>query len=226
MSHTRTAVIITGGSALAPAALLDLEPDAYVIAADSGLDHARAAGLTPQVVVGDLDSVSDAGLQWAHDLGIEVQAFPRDKDFTDTELALSQAVARGATDVVLLSGGSGPDDDRLDHTIGAITSLGAASLAACHSVTARWGHTLVHVLHGPRTVLLSVEPGRTFSLLALHGPCRGVSVTGARWPLADATIEPASSRGVSNETLSDQLHLQVSAGVLTVILPQQFGASL
>lgn len=225
MSLTRTAIIITGGSALAREAVIGLAADAYVIAADSGLDHARAAGLTPDLVVGDLDSVSEAGLQWARDLGVEIEEFPREKDSTDTELALACAVERGATDVVLLSGGSANDDDRLDHAIGAITALGATSLASCHSVTSRWGHALVHVLHGPRMLALSVQPGHTFSLLALHGQCRGVSVTGGRWPLTDATIEPASSRGISNETVADQLRLHVDDGVLTVIFPHQFGTS-
>lgn len=224
MSLTRTAIIVTGGSALAPGALLDLVPGAYVIAADSGLDHALAGGLIPQLVVGDLDSVSEAGLQWARTHDVEIQESPPDKDFTDTELALACATSWGATDLILLSGGSGLEDDRLDHTIGAITALGAASLATCQSVTARWGHTLVQVLHGPRTVNLPVATDRTFSLLALHGPCLGVSVTGARWPLADATIEAASNRGVSNETLATHLRVQVNAGVLTVIFPNQFGA--
>lgn len=224
MSLTRTAIIVTGGSPLAAEALLDLAADALVIAADSGLDRARAAGITPDILVGDLDSVSDDGLQWARERGVEIRVFPRDKDSTDTELALACAVERGATAVILLGGGSERDDDRLDHSIGAITALGAPTLALCQSLTARWGRTLVHVVHGPRTVDLSVPTGCTFSLLALHGRCSGVSVTGARWALANATLEPASSRGISNEALASDLRVHVNHGVLTVIFPHQFGA--
>ena len=58
-----------------------------IVAADGGLDHARAAGLIPDVLVGDLDSVSPAGLDWAT-ANISVQRHPADKSATDTELAL------------------------------------------------------------------------------------------------------------------------------------------
>jgi thiamine pyrophosphokinase len=55
-------------------------------------------------------------------------------------------------------------------------------------------------------------------LLALHGECRGVEVSGARWPLIDATFEPWSTRGISNET-TDLLHVAVTGGVLTLVVP-------
>ena len=57
-----------------------------------------------------------------------------------------------------------------------------------------------------------------FSLLALHGACRGVEVTGARWPLIDATLEPSSTLGISNET-TGLLHVAVADGILTLVVP-------
>jgi thiamine pyrophosphokinase len=57
-----------------------------------------------------------------------------------------------------------------------------------------------------------------FSLLALHGPCTGVTVTGARWPLADATLTGTEARGVSNEG-TERTEVQGATGVLTVVMP-------
>ncbi len=62
------------------------------------------------------------------------------------------------------------------------------------------------------------EPGQTFSLLALHGPCGGVQVTGARWPLHDATLTGTEARGMSNEA-TDRTEVHVASGVLTVVVP-------
>lgn len=215
----RTVIVIAGGDPLLTRALMDLPDDAFIIAADSGLDHALAGGLRPDLVVGDLDSVSEKSLNWARAARVPIDEYPPDKDMTDTELALASALARGAPHVILLGGGG----DRLDHSIGAVTALGHASLAICASVSARWGTAEVHVMHGPRTVTLPVRTETTFSLLALHGICTGVYVRGARWPLMDATLVAGSSLGVSNTATSSEIHIDVHSGALTVIFPTQFG---
>jgi thiamine pyrophosphokinase len=218
VSQARTAIVIAGGSPLLGASLADLTPEAYIIAADSGLDHALAAELRPSHLVGDLDSVSEAGLRWARDTGVRIDEHSPDKDATDTELALAAAVATGAEHIVLLGGGG----DRLDHTIGAIAALGHVSLAGCVSVTARWGRSHVHILHAPRDMSLMCDLGTTFSVLALHGDCHGVDLAGARWPLSGASIHPASSLGLSNETAAAELSVRIRTGVLTVIFPDRF----
>ncbi len=209
------AVVVIGGGGLHPTAVAAVPPGAFVIAADSGLDHALAAGLRPDLVVGDLDSVSADGLAWARSNGIPIRHYPQDKNSTDTEIALAAAIAMGATDVVLLGGGG----DRLDHSIAAITALGHPSLLACRSVSAVWGDSLVNVLHGPRRQALDLATGATFSVLALHGACAGVGIIGAEWPLDDAVIEPGSSRGVSNICVADPVTVCVASGVLTVVVP-------
>src|ERR1700712_4781931 len=120
-------VLVVGGGGLLARANSLVEPDAVVIAADSGLDRAREAGLIPSVLVGDLDSISAGGRMWAYANDVEIHEFAADKDVTDTGLALSVAPAvAGATDLLLLGG----DGDRLDHTLGSLTALGDPALAA------------------------------------------------------------------------------------------------
>jgi thiamine pyrophosphokinase len=215
-------VIVTGGAPLLAAAVQTLPADAFIIAADSGLDHALGAGLRADLVVGDLDSISESALAWAEAMGVPIEQHPADKDATDTELALAHAISRGATHICLVAG----ESYRLDHTIGALTALGHTSLAPCRSVEARWGPALVHVVHGPRTRTFELATGVTFSLLALHGECRGVTLTGAQWPLADAVIAPGSSLAVSNLSTEPAVRVGVEHGVLTVIFPDYFGGHL
>ena len=211
-------VVIIGGAPILAEALLGLPTGALYIAADSGLDHALAAGLRPTVLVGDLDSVGAAALAWAHEHNVEILEHSPDKDFTDTELAISVAVLRGATHLTVLSGGG----DRLDHSLGALTALGHASLCNLTAIEARWADSLVRVLHGPAQADVRMAVGATFSVLALHGPADGVVVEGARWPLHDAHIDAGSSYGVSNVAVASTIAVGVRSGVLTVIRPHTF----
>lgn len=207
-------VVVIGGGPLSSRAVTDVLPDATIIAADSGLDHAVAAGLRPTVLVGDLDSISAHGKMWAYAHELEIDQHPVDKGSTDTELALVRAVATEA-DSLLVFGATG---DRFDHALGTIAALGNPVLAQFETIRLALDDTTVHVLHPGRSVSVDLPQGSSFSLLALHGPCRGVDVTGARWPLTDASFEPSSTLGISNET-TDLLHVAVSDGILTLVVP-------
>ena len=89
-------VVVIGGGPLSPRAVTEVTFDATIIAADSGLDHAVAAGLKPTVLVGDLDSISAHGKMWAYAHELEIDEHPVDKEATDTELSkIVAAVAAG-----------------------------------------------------------------------------------------------------------------------------------
>ncbi|MGB1727924.1 MAG: thiamine diphosphokinase [Ilumatobacteraceae bacterium] len=206
-----TVVLVIGGDALHPDAVAAVPDDAVIMAADSGLDHARSAGLTPTVLIGDLDSVSAEGLAWAEG-NSAIERHPVDKDATDTELALRHAVGLNPSRIVLMSGGG----DRIDHTLAAIGALGEVALTSVPVLEAWWGRQRVRVVQGPGRARVAVTPGSTVSLLALHGPCAGVSLTGTRWPLERADLEAMSGLGVSNVALDETVEVSVSTGVVSL----------
>ncbi len=211
-----TIVVATGAAPLDGRALAVVPDGAFVIAADGGLDHARAAGLDPAVLVGDLDSVSAIGLAWATE-HIEIVRHPVDKPATDTELAIAHAATYQPRRILLIAG----EGDRLDHAIAALGALGAPELAAVDELEAWWGGCQLHVVHAPRSVTLDLPAGTTFSVLAMHGPVTGVTVTGARWPLADHDLAPLVGLGVSNIADPDEgpTTVTVKRGIVTVIVP-------
>lgn len=208
----RTVVVVTGAEPLHPAATLAVPDDARVIAADSGLDHALAAGLTPHELIGDLDSVSTVGRAWA-ETHCAISPHPSDKDATDTELALARAADLDPDRLVLISGGG----DRLDHTLAVLGALGSIDLTSVPVVEAVWGHQRLRVLHGPGRVRLPLAVGSTVSLLSLHGSATGVGISGTRWALDDAILEPLAGRGVSNEVVTSPVEIRVTTGILCII---------
>ncbi|HAP75525.1 MAG TPA: thiamine diphosphokinase [Acidimicrobiaceae bacterium] len=224
-------IVVVGGGALSPAAVAAAEsahPATAIVAADSGLDHAVAAGIAPTHLVGDLDSISAHGRMWAYQHGVAIDEYPADKDLTDTELALAEATrfaaateAEAAGFDLLVVGGLQSPLDRLDHLLGTMLALGAPSLAEFRSVRAVLGDTELAVAHPGHTARLSLDAGRTFSVVALHGPCTGVTVQGGQWDLVDAELSSTEARGLSNLVKESTVPVTVSveSGVLTVVVP-------
>ena len=188
-----------------------------IIAADGGLDHARAAGLDPDVLVGDLDSISALGLAWATE-HVEVVRHPVDKAATDTELAIAHAATYEPSRILLVAG----QGDRLDHAIAALGALGAPELHAVASLEAWWGSDQLHVVHAPHAIELDLPAG-TDVLGARHaraGAWRHRD--GARWPLTDHHLAPLVGLGVSNvaaPTSDHPLSVTVADGIVTVVVP-------
>jgi len=209
------AVVFAGGDAPPPHALDDLAPDVRVVAADSGLAHAVAAGLAVDLLIGDLDSADPEAVLAALDGGTEVQRHPARKDATDLELALDAVLARGVTEVLVV----GIHGGRSDHLLANALLLAAPRYAPMR-VRAHLGNADVLVVRGgdgPST--LPGVAGRLCTLLPIGGPPVGVVTHGLRWPLADETLAPGTSRGVSNEIDDPPARVGLREGVLLAVLP-------
>jgi len=189
-----TVLVLAGGGEPGPELLAALPATGVrCLAADSGLDHARALGLRPELVVGDLDSASPAALAWAEAEGIPIERHPVDKAHTDLELALARAVA-SAPDRVLVAGIGG---GRLDHFLANVGVLASPRWAAV-SVDGWIDGARIAVVHPGRPRVLEGAPGDLLSLLPVNGDAVGVTATGVAWPLDGETLAASSSRGVSN----------------------------
>ena len=201
-------VVVAAG----PGPVLRLPEARTVVAADGGLDRARLLGVDVDVVVGDLDSASSAALAAAEAAGARIVRHPTAKDATDLELALDEAVALGARRVLVVASGAG----RLDHLLAALLLLGADRYSALE-VDAVVGDAVVHVVRDERTLV--GEPGETLTLLPVGGPAEGVTTRGLEYPLAGETLDPGTSRGVSNVFLGAEARVEVVSGVLLAVRP-------
>lgn len=213
-TDTQPTLVITGGDRLDASFVRRIPAHGLVIAADSGVDSALALGLLPDIVVGDMDSVSAEGLALVREQGREIISMPTDKDVTDTEVALRIAVERGASEIVVVSPGGG----RMDHAHGVITALFHPELSVCR-VQAVIGEAQVHVLHSGDGVALPRPHAPVLALHAMNGVARGVTTSGLRWNLLDHDLEPWVSRGVSNEIVGDVAQISLGEGALMAMLP-------
>ena len=206
-------VVVAGGSPPAVESVRAVPGDARVIAADKGLEHALALGLAVEVAVGDFDSASPEVVAVAEEAGTRIERYPAEKDATDLELALDRAAALDPERVLVLAG----DGGRLDHLLSTLLLLGAPRYAELR-IDAFVGPAQVHVVRDERELV--GRPGELVSLLALHGTAVGVRTSGLEYPLAGETLEPGSSRGVSNLFVADTARVTLEAGVLLVVRPE------
>ena len=205
-------VVVSGGNPPDPRSVLRVPPGAPVIAADRGLDYALALGLDVTVAVGDFDSVTTEALAAAEKAGVPIERHPPDKDATDLELALDAAVGMAPGRILVLAGTGG----RLDHELSALLLLASDRYAAA-DVDALVGAALVHVVRGSRELV--GQRGELCTLLAANGSAVGVTTEGLQYPLRGETLEPGSSRGVSNVFEGEAARIEVEQGVLLAILP-------
>jgi thiamine pyrophosphokinase len=213
------AVVVGGGGApsVDVADLGDLGDDLLVIAADSGLEHARGLGLMVDRVVGDMDSIDPAVLADAQDAGVRIDRHPEAKDATDLDLALDAAVAARVGRVVVVTG----EGDRFDHALGVALSLAAPRTAAVR-VEAWIGRAHLWVVRSEAT--LAGRPGDLVSLLPVHGAAHGVTTSGLLYPLDDEDLDAGTTRGVSNEWAAEVATVRVRRGVLLAVAPGSPGS--
>ena len=207
-----TAVVVLGGTPPTRAIKQYIPAHQLVIAADSGLHGAIDLGLRVNVVIGDMDSVDKAVLAAVEANGTTVTQLPRDKDSTDAELALLKAVEMGATKIVLITKGGG----RLDHELGVFAVLQNPSLRHC-TIQAMWDNSMLHLIHGPAAVTIIGNLGSNVGLIAAGGEASGITTSGLKWSLANESLAPHSSRGISNQLTEETATISVQTGSLFVV---------
>lgn len=182
-----------------------------VLAADGGALHALAAGVVPDLVVGDMDSLGDGGTRRVEDRGVLMERHPARKDKMDGHLAVLAARERGATDLDLLCATGGRPDAvfAIPHLLLAAERLGVRATAV-----AGWGEMFV-VEDGSRVV--EGRPGESLSVFPVSGVAEGVDLEGFEYPLAGARIEAGDTVGFHNELLGEEAMVAVKGGALFVI---------
>ena len=213
-AHDTTALVVIGGLPPKRSVVQHLPRYDFVIAADSGLHAAIDLGLRVTAVVGDMDSVDPAVLAVAEVTGSEIERVPRDKDNTDTELALLTAVARGARHITVITGGGG----RLDHQLGVLAVMQHPALSEC-SVQAFWDTAQLHLVRGPGSIEITGPVGSIVGITPAGGNAEGISTSGLRWTLHNESLLAYSTRGISNEMAEPQATITVTNGNLFVIQP-------
>ncbi len=188
--------------------LSPLKQDDFVIAADGGLAHAQALGITPDLTLGDFDS-----------LGYTPQGaavYPVEKDDTDSMLAVREGLARGFREFVLYGA---LDGARLDHTVANYQTLQFLADRGARG-TLVGEHFLATVIKNGQITFPPRFSG-TVSVFCMGPDARGVTETGLYYGLDNATLTAGFPLGVSNRFTGEPACIRVEAGSLLVLWQRQ-----
>ena len=199
--------VIVGGAGIGNYADIRarLRSDDFFIFCDSGLKHLAALQVRPGLIVGDFDSHENPHLD------VETIVLPCEKDDTDTVYAVKEAIRRGYREFLLI----GVVGARLDHTLGNVSILLYLDSLGMKGCIIDDYSEMEIVSAEPVTIC---DRFAFFSLLNVTGCARGITITGAKYPLSDAEITCEYQYGVSNEVLPGETAVvSVACGKLLLI---------
>jgi thiamine pyrophosphokinase len=185
-----------------------------LIAADGGARIAGRLGFTPQVLIGDLDSLPARQVKGLEDGGTKVIRYPVEKDETDLELALDFALGEGAGEILILAAFGG----RLDQTLGNLSLLNREDLRGVQ-VRMDDGRDELELIHSK--AMIHGAAWDIISLIPLGGEAGGVTTRGLQFPLENEILYPQKTRGISNRMTGESATIGLETGALICIHTRQ-----
>lgn len=181
-----------------------LNKDDYIIAADGGLAHTQALGITPQCILGDFDSlgyIPDAST-----------VFPVEKDDTDAMLAVRRGLQLGYQEFYLYGS---LDGKRLDHTVANFQTLQFLCDHDAHGYLIGKDYIVTAVKDGT----LHFPAGCTgiFSVFCMGADAKGVTIRGGKYEAENVTLSAGFPLGVSNHFEGRPVDISVQRGSLLVL---------
>ena len=181
-----------------------------LIAVDGGLIYLQSLGIPPHLLIGALDSVTTAQMEWAKTNGSQIELYPAAKDENDLELALLAAKKLGGRELVIIAGLGG----RLDQTLANLSLLRMEEFRDC---TTRFEDGREEVFLIRSEAKLSGQPGDIVSLLPLWGQATGIVTENLAYPLLQETLYPEHTRGISNVMNGPVARVSLASGELLCI---------
>lgn len=197
---------IVGAGDFTPVGLAP-EAEDFVIAADGGFLALQRLGLSPGLLVGDMDSLPQAPE------GVALVRFPTEKDDTDMSLAIEEGFQRGYRRFMLY-GGSG---SRADHFLANLQTMAHWARQGAEIRLVCPGYQVYALVDGAMA-LPARPPGTVVSVFCFGERAEGVSLQGLRYPLTKATLTEERPLGVSNEMGAGPAWVRVARGTLLVVV--------
>lgn len=207
------AVIFANGILGNPPDIIEVVQSAeLLIAADGGSSHCERLGIIPDILIGDLDSITKSLLKQYKQQNVTILSYPKDKDATDLELALDIACDKGASSITIY----GVLGGRWDMSFGNIL-VAANSKFRDKTVELVDGSCTMQILHPGNHTLTNLEIGQRVSLLPLSGDATGVTLQGFTYPLSEATLPFGTSQGLSNVVELESVKITLASGILLYV---------
>lgn len=206
----KKALLISGGRQVSKE-LIEKYLDRFIIIADGGARLLMKYGLGADILLGDLDSIGEEALTYIKEHEIEVKKFPAKKDFTDTELALSNLVDEEYKDIVIL----GALGTRLDHELANLMNLKKLYKKGIRAKIEDDYNEVIYVEEGSYDF---EKTNKKYFSLINAGTSMIFTTKGLYYEVEELEINSENpSRGVSNEMVGEKATIKINSGSAFII---------
>ena len=188
----------------------EIKENDYIICADGGTNQALAMGITPQLVIGDLDSIDEKVFKSLARKKTKIVTFPKEKDESDLELALLEACKRQPREIIIM----GALGKRVDHLMANLMIL---TLPLKKGTPTKIIDEVHEIFLVDKQLELAGEIGDFLSLFPLSADVKGITTQGLKYPLEDETLYLGPTRGLSNEFIETRAKITIREGLLLAI---------
>ena len=183
----------------------------YIICADGGANVAKELNIVPDIILGDMDSITEETTEFYRN--VKCERHPVRKDETDTELAIAHAIALGASEVTIL----GALGSRLDHSLGNIFLLTRFLEAGIKGKIVN-EKNLILLINENETFEFSI--GTVISLLPIGGDVEEINISGFEYPIVNGRMTMKNPYGISNVVTQQEQKISFAKGMLLVIISE------
>ncbi len=202
-------IFIHGNLSTVPSIKEHIQQQDIIICADGAAEFALKQGINPHIIIGDLDSITSEVKSYFQQTDTEWKQFPKEKDFTDAELAIRYALDQKVDELIIL----GLLGDRIDHMLSNIFHIAEVTKEVpCKMIE---GNTQMYIVRN--NIKLHGKKGDEISLIPLKGNCGRISTHGLYYPLQQENLPFGSTRGISNVFMDREVEVKVTDGTLLVV---------
>lgn len=206
--YNKAAIFLNGNLPDAKIVARLIDSQTYIIGCDGGTDHLRNLQYAPNVILGDLDSISKESTELFKQTPII--SFDSDKDYTDSELSIDYAMRLGIKDIIIVN----ILGDRIDHLLGNLFLLIKRKYSRIN-LRIIDGNQEIYVIR--KTAIIQGNIGDTISLMPLRNSAIIEKSSGLQYDLSKYKISQAQNHGISNVMTSSTAKVVIKNGLLLVV---------
>lgn len=204
-------IIVSGGKAPSKELLKEyIKDDDYIVGVDKGCNILREIKATPNIILGDFDSIDKEVLNYYKDKGVKIEKFNPEKDYTDTDLGYIKALEVNPSEIILF----GATGSRIDHMLGNIGIL-LKGLRENIKVTIVDDNNRMYAVN--KSSLVKKEKGCVISFHALSDVVKNLTIKNGKYPLNNYDMTLLEPRAICNEFLDDDIYIEFDSGIILIL---------
>lgn len=182
----------------------------FIVCADGAVEKLLKKNMLPAIVIGDFDSTQEKTIQKLKEKNIQLIEYPREKDKTDSELALDYVVQKKYRKIIIC----GLLGSRIDHLLSNILMLSTYIHKGC-DITVVENKTTVYTVR--EKISIQGMKNDIVSIVPITNEASGIETIGLHYALTNESLIFGSTRGISNYMIKNSAEITLKKGILLAI---------